>query len=45
MLLLSPLDLVLYRPFIFWARLKGTWRLIRGDKGWHKFDRNARAVT
>jgi poly-beta-1,6-N-acetyl-D-glucosamine synthase len=26
LLLLAPLDLVLYRPLIIWARLKGSWR-------------------
>ena len=44
LLLLAPLDLVLYRPFLVWARLKGTWRFLRGDKGWYKFDRNERAA-
>ena len=43
MLALAPLDLVLYRPVIVWARLKGSWRFLRGDKAWHKFERNARA--
>jgi poly-beta-1,6-N-acetyl-D-glucosamine synthase len=43
LLLLAPFDLVLYRPLIIWARLKGSWRFLRGDKAWHKFDRNARA--
>jgi biofilm PGA synthesis N-glycosyltransferase PgaC len=43
-LVLAPLDLVLYRPIIFWARLKGTWRFLRRDKGWHKFERNKRAA-
>ena len=42
-LLLAPLDLVLYRPVIVWARLKGTWRFLRRDKAWHKFERNVRA--
>jgi cellulose synthase/poly-beta-1,6-N-acetylglucosamine synthase-like glycosyltransferase len=45
LLLLSPLDLVLYRPVIFWARLKGSWRFLRGDKGWYKFERNVRAAS
>jgi poly-beta-1,6-N-acetyl-D-glucosamine synthase len=40
---LGPLDLFCYRPLIFWARAKGTWRFLRGDKGWHKFERNVRA--
>jgi len=43
LLLLAPFDLVLYRPFIVWARLKGSWRFLRGDKAWHKFERNVRA--
>jgi cellulose synthase/poly-beta-1,6-N-acetylglucosamine synthase-like glycosyltransferase len=44
LLLLAPLDLVLYRPFVVWARLKGSWRFLRGDKAWHKFERNARTA-
>jgi biofilm PGA synthesis N-glycosyltransferase PgaC len=44
LMLLGPADLVLYRPLIFWARLKGTWRFLRRDKGWHKFERNARTA-
>lgn len=44
LLLLAPLDLLLYRPFLVWARLKGTWRFLRGDKGWYKFERNERAT-
>jgi len=43
LLMLAPLDLVLYRPIIVWARLKGSWRYLRGDKSWHKFERNVRA--
>jgi cellulose synthase/poly-beta-1,6-N-acetylglucosamine synthase-like glycosyltransferase len=42
---LGPLDLFIYRPLIFWARAKGTWRFLRGDKGWHKFERNARPAA
>jgi poly-beta-1,6-N-acetyl-D-glucosamine synthase len=44
-LVLAPLDLVLYRPILMWARLKGTWRFLRRDKGWYKFERNARAAS
>ena len=36
----APFDLVLYRPIIVWARFKGSWRFLRGDKAWHKFERN-----
>jgi hypothetical protein len=43
LLLLAPLDLFLYRPIIMWSRVKGSWRFMRGDKAWHKFERNARA--
>ena len=39
---LMPLELFVYRPFMGWARVKGTWRCLRGDKGWHKFERNVR---
>jgi poly-beta-1,6-N-acetyl-D-glucosamine synthase len=45
LLLLAPLDLVLYRPVIMWARLKGSWRFLRGDKAWHKFERNTRTAS
>lgn len=45
LMVLAPLDLVLYRPIVVWARLKGTWRFLRGDKGWHKFERNRRATA
>jgi poly-beta-1,6-N-acetyl-D-glucosamine synthase len=43
LLALMPLELVVYRPVMGWARVKGTWRFLRGDKGWHKFERNVRA--
>ena len=39
----APFDIVLYRPIITWAKLKGSWRFVRGDKSWHKFERNVRA--
>jgi len=40
----APFDMLLYRPIIAWARFKGSWRFLRGDKAWHKFERNARAA-
>ena len=43
LLAMAPLDIVLYRPIIAWARFKGSWRYLRGDKAWHKFERNVRA--
>ena len=42
LLVLAPLELFVYRPVMGWARVKGTWRFLRGDKGWHKFERNVR---
>ena len=45
LLLYAPLDFVLYRPIILWARLKGSWGFLRGDKSWHKFERNVRAAA
>jgi cellulose synthase/poly-beta-1,6-N-acetylglucosamine synthase-like glycosyltransferase len=45
LLLLMPLEMIAYRPFMAWARVKGTWGYFRGDKGWHKFERNARTAS
>jgi cellulose synthase/poly-beta-1,6-N-acetylglucosamine synthase-like glycosyltransferase len=45
LLMLMPLELFVYRPVMAWARVKGTWRFLRGDKGWHKFERNVRAES
>jgi cellulose synthase/poly-beta-1,6-N-acetylglucosamine synthase-like glycosyltransferase len=42
LLALMPFELFLYRPIMGWARLKGTWRFLRGDRAWHKFERNVR---
>jgi poly-beta-1,6-N-acetyl-D-glucosamine synthase len=42
LLALMPLEMLVYRPVMAWARLKGTWRYARGDKAWHKFERNVR---
>jgi biofilm PGA synthesis N-glycosyltransferase PgaC len=39
----APFDIVLYRPIIALARFKGSWRFLRGDKAWHKFERNVRS--
>jgi len=39
---LMPLEMVVYRPVMAWARLKGTWRFLRGDQAWHKFERNVK---
>ena len=42
LLALMPLEILVYRPVLSWARMKGTWRFLRGDKAWHKFERNVR---
>ena len=42
-LFLAPFDMILYRPIITWARLKGSWGFLRGNKAWNKFERNVRA--
>jgi len=39
---LAPLDFIVYRPILMWARLKGTLDFLRGDRSWHKFERNPR---
>jgi poly-beta-1,6-N-acetyl-D-glucosamine synthase len=43
--LLGPLELFFYRPVISIARVRGVFGYLRGDRGWNKFERNARAVT
>jgi hypothetical protein len=42
LILLSPLELLLYRPVIFYAQFKGVFGFLRSDRGWHKFQRNRR---
>ncbi|MDQ3068651.1 MAG: glycosyltransferase [Acidobacteriota bacterium] len=43
LVLLGPLDLLLYRPIMFVAQTKGFVDFLRGDKAWHKSDRRRRA--
>ena len=45
LLMLTPLDVLVYRPIILWARLKGSWGFLRGDQSWNKFERNARTAA
>jgi cellulose synthase/poly-beta-1,6-N-acetylglucosamine synthase-like glycosyltransferase len=45
LILLTPLELVLYRPILFWAQFKGMIDFFRGERGWNKFARNARTAT
>lgn len=42
LILLAPLDILLYRPIIFYAQFKGAWGFFRGDKRWDRFERNSR---
>jgi cellulose synthase/poly-beta-1,6-N-acetylglucosamine synthase-like glycosyltransferase len=42
LLALMPVEMVVYRPVMAWARLKGTWRFLRHDHAWHKFERNVK---
>jgi cellulose synthase/poly-beta-1,6-N-acetylglucosamine synthase-like glycosyltransferase len=42
LLVLAPLDLLLYRPILLYAGLRGSWEFLRGEKGWNKFARNVR---
>lgn len=42
LILLGPLDLLVYRPIIFYAQFKGLLGFLRGDREWHKFARNRR---
>jgi len=45
MLLLGPLDLVLYRPILVYAGIRGSWEFLRKDKRWNKFERNPRRAA
>lgn len=44
LMLLGPLELILYRPILFCAQVKGMLEFLRGDRGWNKFARNARTA-
>jgi biofilm PGA synthesis N-glycosyltransferase PgaC len=45
MMVLGPLDLLLYRPILMWAGWVGTVQFLRKEKRWNKFDRNARRAA
>jgi cellulose synthase/poly-beta-1,6-N-acetylglucosamine synthase-like glycosyltransferase len=44
LMLLAPLEIVLYKPPLFWAHLQGLVGFFRGDKRWIRFDRNERTA-
>ncbi len=39
---LGVTDLFLYRPVLMYAQARGLVDFLRGDKEWHKFERNRR---
>jgi hypothetical protein len=45
LVLLGVADLFLYRPFLIVAQAKGLFDFLRGEKSWHKFDRNQRPIV
>jgi biofilm PGA synthesis N-glycosyltransferase PgaC len=45
LVLVSPLELIAYRPWLTYARVKGTVDFFRGEKGWNKFNRNVRGTA
>jgi cellulose synthase/poly-beta-1,6-N-acetylglucosamine synthase-like glycosyltransferase len=45
LVVLSPFELILYRPLLTWARMRGVVHWLRGDRSWRKFERNVRAVS
>jgi cellulose synthase/poly-beta-1,6-N-acetylglucosamine synthase-like glycosyltransferase len=45
LILLGPLELVLYRPLTAFARIWAVVRWSRRDRSWRKFDRNLRVST
>jgi biofilm PGA synthesis N-glycosyltransferase PgaC len=42
LIVLGAIEFVIYRPVLFFARWKGAWGFLRGDREWHKFERNKR---
>jgi hypothetical protein len=42
LMLLGVLDICVYRPILICAQVKGLVDFLRGDKAWHKFERNER---
>jgi poly-beta-1,6-N-acetyl-D-glucosamine synthase len=45
MMALGPLDLMLYRPVLAYAGMRGCWEFLRKDKRWNKFERNTRRAA
>lgn len=46
LILFGPLELLVYRPALIWARMEGSWGFLRRKRAWDKFERNPRpAVT
>lgn len=45
LILLSPFELLFYRPVLFWAHLKGLAGFFRGNRQWDRFERNSRPAA
>lgn len=45
LMVLGVADVFIYRPILFYAQAKGLLDFLRGDKAWHKFERNRRDAT
>ncbi|HEY6960485.1 MAG TPA: glycosyltransferase [Gaiellaceae bacterium] len=45
LVVLGPLEVLVYRPVLVWARLKGFWRFLRKERSWETFDRNPRLAS
>jgi len=43
LMVLGTVEFLVYRPVLSFARLKGTWDFFKGEKRWHKFERNRRS--
>ena len=43
LMVLGLVEFLVYRPVISIARFKGTWDYLKGEKQWHKFERNRRS--
>jgi len=39
---LSPFELIVYRPILIWAPLRGVWGFLRGERVEGEMERNTR---
>ena len=45
LIVLAPLEIVVYRPPLFWAHRRGAIEFFRGQKHWERFERNDRGAA